>query len=203
WDGRAARASRNVMVGSSRNCIESPCPSATRLMSRETAPMRTLLLAVFVFLSPLPAKADAPRTMRLDYFHTGNVSQELFALDKIVLEPLPWPGNPRQPRDELNLGKFFFEVTDRESKKGLYSRGFDSIYGEWVTTAEAKMANRTFHESLRFPAPDAPVQVTLKKRDANNAWRDVWSVPVDPKDPYIDRSGPDSPGPLIEIEKNG
>jgi hypothetical protein len=141
--------------------------------------------------------------MRLDFYHTGNASQELFALDRVVIEPLSWPGNPQQPVDRLNLGKFFFEVADRGSKKVLYSRGFDSVYGEWVTTAEARSANRTFHESLRFPAPNAPVQVTLKKRDADNAWREVWSVAVDPKDPYVDRAAPDSPGPLIEIEKNG
>ncbi len=63
--------------------------------------------------------------------------------------------------------------------------------------------NRTFHESLRFPAPDGPVQVVLKKRDSENAFREVWSTLVDPEDIFIDRSKPAPPGALIEIEKNG
>ncbi len=102
------------------------------------------------------ARADAPRTMRLDYFHTGDASGETFSLDRIVLEPLPWPGNPRKPVDDTNLGKYFFEVVDRGTNRVLYSRGFASIYGEWETTGEAKDVKRTFSESLRFPAPAGP-----------------------------------------------
>ena len=45
---------------------------------------------------------------------------------------------------------------------------------------------RTFSESLRFPAPEAPVQISLKKRGAENAFREVWTLLVDPKDVFID-----------------
>ncbi|HLN92458.1 MAG TPA: M64 family metallopeptidase, partial [Thermoanaerobaculia bacterium] len=67
----------------------------------------------------------------------------------------------------------------------------------------ARSAARTFHESLRFPAPDGAVQVVLKKRDAANAFREIWSVLVDPKDMFVDSSKPASPGPLLEIQKSG
>ncbi|MBI4456589.1 MAG: IgA Peptidase M64 [Acidobacteria bacterium] len=145
----------------------------------------------------------AQATMRLDYYHTGNASRELFALDRVVVEPLPWPGNPQRPIDDTNLGKYFFEVIDRNTNRVLYSRGFASIYGEWETIDEAKRTNRTFHESLRFPTPQAQAQILLKKRDADNLFREVWSVLVDPKDIFVDNSTPPSPGPLIEIERNG
>ncbi len=141
--------------------------------------------------------------MRLDYYHTGNATHEMFSLDRLVIEPTAWPGNPQKNFDETNLGKYFFEVRDRNSNRLLYSRGFASIYGEWETTEEAQTLNRAFHESLRFPAPTAPVQVILKKRDAQNAFREIWSLIVDPKDIFIDRAKLPAPGPLIEIEKNG
>ncbi len=149
------------------------------------------------------ASAAAPRTMRVDYFHTGNAASEVFGLDRVVLEPLPWPGNPKRPLDDTNLGKYFFEVIDRGSNRVVYSRGFASIYGEWELTDEAKEARRTFSESLRFPAPAGPVQVVLKKRDAENAFREIWTFTLDPKDMFIDSSAPASPGPLIEIQKSG
>src|SRR5258708_4173135 len=164
---------------------------------------RYLLPAIFLCVATTASAADGPRTMRLDFYHTGNSSQELFAVDQVVLEPLPWPGNPKKPVDQSNLGAYFFEVVDRATKKVLYSRGFCSIYGEWVTTAEARTMNRTFHESLRFPAPSAPVQIVLRKRDADNQWREAWTVPVDPKNLFVNTATPDSPGPLLEIEKNG
>jgi hypothetical protein len=141
--------------------------------------------------------------MRVDYYHTGNALQEMFSLDRVAVEPLSWPGNPQKNIDDTNLGKYFFEVRDRNTNRVVYSRGFASIYGEWETTDEAKNMNRTFHESLRFPAPASPVQVILKKRDANNAFREVWSTIVDPKDMFIDTSKHASPGPLIEIQKSG
>ena len=62
---------------------------------------------------------------------------------------------------------------------------------------------RTFSESLRFPAPDAPVEVVLKKRDAKNQWIDIWTTPIDPKDIFIDRSKPRAPGRLIPIQNMG
>jgi hypothetical protein len=160
--------------------------------------------AISILLSILTAETKAATpTMRLDYYHTGNVSQETFSVDRVVIEPLPWPGNPHKNLDETNLGKYLFEVRDRTTNRLLYSRGFASIYGEWETTDEAKTANRTFHESLRFPAPQAAVQIVLKKRDSNNAFREVWSTIVDPKDMFVDTSKPASPGPLIEIQKSG
>ena len=155
-----------------------------------------------LFMIPLTAHA-APGTMRLDYFHTGNDKQEFFSVDRLVIEPLPWAGDLSKSIDNTNLGKYFFEVRDQKTKRVVYSRGFASIYGEWETTDEAKTMMRTFSESLRFPAPDAPIEIIVKKRDARNAWRDAWSVKVDPRDIFIDRAKPSSPAPLIEIQKSG
>src|SRR6267142_2055156 len=139
------------------------------------------------------ASHAAPATMRLDYYHTGDAKQEIFSVDRVVVEPLPWSGDLSKAIDDTNLGKYFFEVRDQKTKRVLYSRGFASIYGEWETTDEAKAMMRTFSESLRFPAPDAPVEIVLKKRDAKNGWRDLWSTDVDPTAIFIDRSKPMAP----------
>ena len=161
------------------------------------------VLLCTLLLSATPATVAPPRTFRVDFFHTGNATEERFSLDRLVLEPLPWPGNPAQAVDDSNLGKYLFEVRDRATNRLLYSRGFSSIYGEWETTAEAKSVHRTFHESLRFAAPTGEVQVLLKKRDSRNSFREVWSLVVDPADPFVDTSTPPAPGPLVELLKSG
>jgi IgA Peptidase M64/Peptidase M64 N-terminus len=155
------------------------------------------ILSVWVCLA-----AAQPATMRLDYFHTGNSAQEMFSVDRVVIEPLPWPGDMAQAIDATNLGSYFFEVHDQATGKLLYSRGFGSIYGEWVTTDEAKSMNRTFSESLRFPAPDAPVKIILKERK-DDGFHEVWTTTIDPKDKFIDTSKPPSPGPLLTIQNMG
>ncbi len=84
----------------------------------------------------------------------------------------PWPGHPARALDDTNLGKYFFEVIDRATNRVIFSRGA------------------------------APVQLVLKKRDAANAFREVWSITVDPADPAIDRSGP-APGKVWAVMENG
>jgi len=162
-----------------------------------------LLLATALLLVCSIAALAAPVTMRLDYYHTGNSKQEVFSVDRLVSEPLPWPGDMSKAIDDTNLGKYFFEVRDQKTRRVLYSRGFASIFGEWETTDEAKAMMRTFSESLRFPTPEAPVEIILRKRDAQNNWRDVWSTDIDPKDIFIDRSKTPAPARLIAIQKMG
>jgi hypothetical protein len=167
--------------------------------------MRAMKLRLLLALSLLFSNAfvlAAPPTMRLDYYHTGNIKQEMFSADRVVIEPLPWPGDPAKAIDDTNLGNYLFEVHDQASGRLLYSRGFSSIFAEWVTTAEVKIANRTFSESLRFPAPSARVEVEVKKRE-EGAFHEVWRTSIDPKDKFIDSSQPPSPGPLLTIQKMG
>jgi hypothetical protein len=159
------------------------------------------LIVVFGFAPPCPGAQ--PRTLRVDYYHTGTALTEYFSIDRVVLEPLPWPGNPEKALDGSNLGQYFFEVIDSASNKPVYSRGFCSIFGEWATTSDALSQTRTFSESLRFPMPEASVKIALKKRDAQNNFVEVWRFELDPKDVFIDRSKPQPPSPLITFQKTG
>jgi hypothetical protein len=163
-------------------------------------------VSLLFFLLPSVVCFATPRTLRVDYYHTGNSHEEWFSLDRLVLEPLEWPGNLNKTIDESQLGNYLFEVRAQASGTLLYSRGFNSVFGEWKTTEEALHANRTFSESLRFPMPDAPVEVSLKERAGSgvrSSWKEVWKTLVDPKDKFIDRARPPSPGALMELQKMG
>jgi IgA Peptidase M64/Peptidase M64 N-terminus len=164
---------------------------------------RVLAMALAVGAVATSQADAAPRTMRVDYFHAGTSKEEHFSLDRVVVEPLEWPGHPGRPIDDTNLGKYLFEVVDRATNRVLYSRGFASIFGEWETTPEADTTTRTFHESVRFAAPERPVRLVLKERDARNDFRELWSLVVDPHDMFVDSSKPPSPGPLVTLERNG
>lgn len=159
----------------------------------------TFLLALLLSA----ANTASVQTLRVDFFHTGDATRELFSLERLVVEPTPWPGNPQRPFDDTDLGNYFFEVRDTASGALLYSRGFSSIYAEWEDTAAAKERVRTFSESLRFPLPTAKVQVTLKKRSQGKPFAMVWSFSVDPSAPDIDTTVPPSPGPLLRLMVNG
>ena len=167
--------------------------------------LKTILFAI-VFALPAAAQFDThfnDMTMRVDYFHTSTPDgDEIVALDRIVSDG-PWPGSRTHLVDTSNLGKYLFEVIDRETNQTIFSRGFASVFGEFVTTGEAKERAATFHESLRFPWPKKPVQVTLKVRDAQNAFQQVWSTVIDPDSRFVNPSAPSSAGRVWSYLENG
>lgn len=177
-------------------------------------PYARSILALILLTAAVPTAAeDAPATWRLDYFHTGGPppgsdtgsGTEIFAADRVVVEPLPWPGHPAGYLDTSGTGLYRFQVLDAAGT-AVYSRGFNSIYGEWETTAEARQVYRTFHESLRFPGlfgdPPAPVTVVVEKRGKDGSFHEVWRTTVDPDDPFVDPSPPPRQE-LLEIERHG
>ncbi|HET9693935.1 MAG TPA: M64 family metallopeptidase [Steroidobacteraceae bacterium] len=162
-----------------------------------------LLASVLLAHSAVAADAPAPATYRLDYFHTGGKGAEIFAVDRLRLEPLPWPGHPARAADDGQSGLYRYEVRDAEGVL-LQARGFASVFGEWVTTEEAQRGHRTFHESVRFPAPTkpGPVHVRLYKRDAQQAFQPVWETTLDTTDMFVDRTAP-AAQELIAVAEHG
>jgi hypothetical protein len=145
--------------------------------------------------------SDTPSTMRVDFFHSGNHASELFSLDQVVIEPLPWPGNMAQPVDRTLRGKYLFEIVSDDGI--VWSRSFSSIYGEWETTSEARSINRSFHESVRFPAQSHVFELVLKKRTADNRFEEIWRIELDPNDHLVHRESARYADQLIAIHEGG
>src|SRR5210317_1038715 len=164
---------------------------------------RTVFLFLAFLFPSTYAVAQAPATLRVDFFHSGNHETEMFSLDQVVLEPLPWTGNMHYPIDETLRGKYLFEIVDPDSGNVAWSRSFSSIYGEWETTREAKHMNRTYHESVRFPAQADEFELVLKKRNATNDFDEIWRLPVDPNDYMVHRESAAYAGRVVAILDNG
>src|SRR3974377_600314 len=96
-------------------------------LKRREIRMKRIACVVVLSLLFAASGAAATRTLRVDYYHTGNAHQQWFSLDRIGLEPLEWPGNPNGAIDETELGNYLFEVREKSNGKLLYSRGFNSV----------------------------------------------------------------------------
>ena len=141
-------------------------------------------------------------TMRLDFLHTGGRGMEVAALDRVV-DDGPWAGSLTALLDTSGLGGYLFQVEDASTRTPLYSRGFSSVFAEWVTTAEVRTSHRTFHESLRFPWPKAPVRVVLRRREPGGTLRDVWSTRIDPAASSVTRARMAGLPPVWPLLENG
>ncbi|HEY6509047.1 MAG TPA: peptidase M64 N-terminal domain-containing protein, partial [Vicinamibacterales bacterium] len=83
--------------------------------------MRALLIPLLAVTAVAAQAPTTPglRTMRVDYFHTGDAKQEIFSFDEAVVEPAAWSGRPGRELDGLGYGAYGFDVRDAGSKRLL------------------------------------------------------------------------------------
>ena len=162
-----------------------------------------LICATLLALAAGAACAQQSATVRVDYTHSGNALSEQYALERVVIEPLPWPGNLAQNIDNTGRGQNMVEVVDAVTGDLLYSRGFSTIFGEWRTTEEAGKMNRSFQESVRFPKPAKAVKVRILRRDERNQFSVAWSVDIDADAPDVVRKQEAAPAKPISIRVSG
>ena len=169
--------------------------------------MRSLFAALALSFSfgAVHAASDnlQPATVRVDYIHSGNALTDQYALERVLIEPLPWPGDTNRNFDDSNRGNNRVEVSDANTGHLLYSRDFSTIFGEWRSTDEASKISRGFHESVRFPKPDRPVKVRILKRDERNLFSVAWSADIDTDAPDVIRKQPPAPVKPIPIKVSG
>ena len=120
----------------------------------------------------------------------------------MIEEPF-WAGNPRNLIDTLNLGGYLVRVFDLRTNRMIYSRGYATLFGEWVTTDEAAdEIARTFHESLILPYPRSAVQIRIDRRNKENFFENVFDLVVDPDDYHIKREQRYRHFKVRELEEN-
>ena len=131
-------------------------------------------------------------TLRVDYHHTGNAQEEIIALDQLWRQGR-YAGSRVHLIDGLNLGRYYAKVYEVGSGVLLWSRGFDSYFGEWKTTGPAlEGVRRTYHESVLMPFPKRPVVFALEVRGKDMELREIFRTEIDPafygirRDPLID-----------------
>jgi len=165
--------------------------------------LKFLIYVILLTLSVTVLARGQPATVRVDYYHGGNADFEMFSLHQVVVEPLPWPGNPDKPLDTTGRGHFMFQIEDPESGNVLFSRGYSSIFQEWQSTGEAGEMNRSFHESVRFPKPDQPVRLRILKRNQAQGFDSVWTADIDTDDMLVVRAHAPAPAQVREIHISG
>ena len=129
---------------------------------------------------PVFADHFVDATLRIDYNHTGAADEEIVSLDRLYREDV-WSGGRARPVDDMDLGRYEARLYDDASGDLLWSRGFDSYFGEWRTTGPAaEGVRRTYHETVRAPFPKHPVEFALLVRGKDGKLGEVFRTPIDP-----------------------
>ncbi|MCX6271004.1 MAG: M64 family metallo-endopeptidase [Bacteroidetes bacterium] len=126
------------------------------------------------------------RTLRIDYYHSGNAKTESFSLDELIQEPT-WDRNKNQLVYPFDYGKYKFQAFDSLSDELIYQTSYSTLFGEWQTTPEATTNNRSFHETVLMPFPKSTIKVEFYSRTPANTWEKKWSFYIYPNDILISK----------------
>ena len=152
-------------------------------MKRLFVGLAGLALGITVGLSQQPVRFDdyfLDRTLRVDYFHVGDAKDEFVTLDHLYAQGT-WAGNPRRTIDDLGNGRYKVMVYDIATNNLIFSRGFDSYFGEYKASDPAlKGVKRTYHESLLIPFPKRPIRFEILARDKENIYHSLFLQTIDP-----------------------
>ncbi len=139
----------------------------------------------FPFYAGTPVKFDdyfIDKTMRIDYYHTGDAAGELIALDQIYRYGI-WAGSRTNLIDNFNNGRYYIKIYDAASGSLIFSKGFDSYFGEYQTSASAlKGIKKTYSESALIPYPKTKIKFVLERRNRENKMEENFSSVIDPDD---------------------
>ncbi len=146
--------------------------------------MKKLLTLILIsFTLTVSAQYDKffeNKTLRIDFYHSGNFEHEYFRPDELI-EKKGWAGSKVNLVDTFNFGKFRIMVYDKASDKLIYSRGFSSIFAEWRTTKEGHGACGNYSETMMVPFPKNTIKIAYQSRDSLNAWNTIFEDEIDPK----------------------
>lgn len=137
-------------------------------------------------------------TLRIDYNHTGNATEQFVSLDQLWRQGI-WAGSRVNLIDDLDLGVYYAKIYDAVSGELIWSKGFSSYFGEWQTTGPAAAGVlRTYHESVLAPLPRNPVIFALEFRDAEGVLQEFFRTDIDP-DSWTVRLDP-APAGIITVD---
>jgi hypothetical protein len=143
------------------------------------------------------------KAMRLDLFLTGDAKEESVTIDRILQEAV-WPESKTHLLDPFNNGRYGLKVYDVASNSLIYSRGFDTMLGEYRTTAPALAGTkRVFRRSVRLPFPKRAALLVIEGRDRQNLPREIFRASVDPADYHIIKESSKPIDEIYEALKNG
>jgi len=143
------------------------------------------------------------KTMRIDYFHIGDAKEEIATIDQVYEQGI-WAGSVSNLIDTFNNGRYYVKIHELSSDKLIFSKGFDSYFGEYKTTDTAMNGmKRTYHETILIPYPKNKIRFMLEVRNRENKLLLLFSQVVDPAGVDIRKEHLDKDVKVFEMIKSG
>jgi hypothetical protein len=119
-------------------------------------------------------------TLRIDCMREGNAQKDTIWVERWIDRSCDWHGSHTQLLDPFDNGDYSVEMRDAKSGTTIYSRCYSNLFREYKGTEEGRTKVGRFEETLLLPMPKRPVNIALRKRNADMQLVDQTVVYFDP-----------------------
>lgn len=117
-------------------------------------------------------------TMRFDFHHAGNSTDERYYFDRVIREG-EWAGSAKSLINPFDYGEQQFRIIDTATGKLIYKNNYCTLLNEWQTTQEATLTERSFPESVIFPEPKTDFTIEFYARNkSSKEWEKKYSQQI-------------------------
>ena len=160
-----------------------------------------LLINSFAFAQVKFEDYFLPKTLRVDFYETGNSTEKKIIFELAKQEPY-WAGSLINLIDTFNYGEYKYLIYDSTSSKLLFSKGYCTLFQEWKATAEAKKETRSFYETATMPFPIKNIKFEIQARNKNLEYETIFTKYINPKDRFLNQEIPNRYN-WYYVQKNG
>ncbi len=137
------------------------------------------------------------KTLRIDYHHIGDNNEEIITIDRLYSYD-KWNRNKKNLVDNFNNGRYYFKIYDLKSGALIYSKGFDSYFGEYKTSDDGLNGiKKAYHESAIIPRPKNKFRFVVENRLRDNSMKEIHSSEIDPGDMNIVSETTNDPSVIV------
>jgi hypothetical protein len=118
------------------------------------------------------------KSLRVDFSHSGRVGIEYCVINSYKMLPF-FSGSKTFLIDTTNNGAYKIAILDKNDDKIIYSKGYSSLFNEWLSTKDATHMCGNFEETLILPFPKNDADLVFYSRDSLNNWKEVTRINID------------------------
>jgi len=141
-------------------------------------------------------------TIRLDYIVAGDSEKSFVFLDRMHKFG-GWAGRRSNLDRVPYLGNGIVTVTDSLSGDTIYRHSFSTLFREWQSTPEAKVAAKSFQNTFLVPMPRRNARITVELLDDRHNVVAANTHYYTPGDILMKRSGTEGKAPYRYLSKGG
>ncbi len=141
------------------------------------------------------------KTLRIDYQHAGNSTEDFYFLDEVKTEPY-WGGSKTNLIDPFGYGEYQVKAFDLATGQLIFSRGYSTLFMEWQTTTEATKIQKSFAETVCMPCPKNPARIELYTRNRIGVSEKKFEYVFEPSD-YFTNPEQRMSFPVFDVQVHG